>query len=58
MTLQNKEAIDDAERVKSFLIKLNGSQCRHLNVNIELLSNRNAYRISLKSKDQIVIEEV
>jgi len=51
LTLQNKDSIEDAERVKSYLIKLNGSQCRHLNVNIEFISNRSIFRISLKMKD-------
>ena len=58
LTLQNKDSIDDAERIKSFLVKLNGSQCRHLNVNIEFIPNRSLYRISLKSKDSVVIDEV
>ena len=29
-----------------------------MNVNIELIQNRGLYRISLKSKDSVVIEEV
>ena len=58
LTLQNKDSIDDAERIKSFLVNLDGSYCRHLNINIEHISNRSLFRISLKIKDNIIIEEV
>jgi len=58
LTLINKDSIDDAERIKSFLIPLSGGMCRHLNINIETQTNRNSNRVTLKVKDSTIVEEV
>ena len=49
--LQTKDSIEEAERVKSFLIELKGGLTKKVAIGIEIVQSRDVFKASLRVKD-------
>ena len=59
MQLMFKESIEDAEKIKSLMVRIRGSFCKQINIDIiESAVQKRAYKISLKIKDQTITDEI
>lgn len=48
--LYSKESIEDAERIKSYIIRLEGSFHKFINIDLEQMQNKLCTRIKIKIK--------
>ena len=58
ISLLFKDSIEDSDRVKSFLIRLEGSFTQRQNVDIENVFKSTTCRITVRIKDQVMTEEI
>jgi hypothetical protein len=58
ISLLFKDSIEDSDRVKSFLIKLEGSFSQKLNVDIESTFKPTTCRVIMRIKDHLISEEI
>lgn len=54
----SKDSIEQAERVKSYLIRLRGAFTKHLNVDIESKNQKQTFKVTLKTKEQVITAEI
>lgn len=53
-----KDSIEDSDRVKSFLIRLEGSFTQNQNVDIENVFKSTTCRVTIRIRDQVLNEEI
>jgi len=52
MHLQFKESIEDAEKIKSQMVKIRGANSKQINIDIiKSVNSKSGYKVSLKLKD-------